>query len=407
MYTTKRIVEATITTMITATIFAAVMMGAILADARQQQTPDSTTTPETQAATTAEGSKTTVAKGYTVEVGGSHEWTDTKIDLRAGEKLRITAEGTITYAKGNHFGPAGITRSFADVIHQYAVPDGAHGELIGRLGSGDAAQAFDVGTSSTYTAPVAGRLFLGINESMRDAEGATGSFQVKITVLNEGLGTVDATMVGGPAETPIPAITDKLLDSIPRRISDKDHNPGDMVNILIVGTEEEVVKTFTTADWVKVDKSVENTVMAGLLDTFEKKDYLTMPMSTLYLFDRSQDYGFAHGEPVKVMMSRNHLRVWKSPYKVNGRPLWCVAATHDIGFERDQRNNGLTHKIDPAIDGEREFVNQTLSGTGLVEARAHVVPANPLTEARTATGGGFHSDGRILVLVLKDAAAEN
>jgi hypothetical protein len=124
------------------------------------------------------------------------------------------------------------------VIHQYAVPDGAHGELIGRLGSGDAAQAFDVGTSSTYTAPVAGRLFLGINESMRDAEGATGSFQVKITVSNEGLGTTDAAMVGGPAETPILAITDKLLDSIPRRISDKDHNPGDMVNILIVGRKK-------------------------------------------------------------------------------------------------------------------------------------------------------------------------
>jgi len=44
-------------------------------------------------------------------------------------------------------------------------------------------------------------------------------------------------------------------------------------------------------------------------------------------------------------------------------------ATDDIGFERDQRSNGVTHKIDPAIDGEREFVNQTLFGTGLVSAR--------------------------------------
>ncbi len=43
-----------------------------------------------------------------------------------------------------------------------------------------------------------------------------------------------------------------------------------------------------------------------------------------------------------------------------------MAATHDIGFERDQRNNGVTHKIDPAIDGEREYVNDTLSSTGLV-----------------------------------------
>lgn len=105
-----------------------------------------------------------------------------------------------------------------------------------------------------------------------------------------------------------------------------------------------------------------------------------------------------------MVMSRNHLRVWKSPYEVQGRPLWCIAATHDIGFERDQRNNGVTHKIDPAIDGEREFVNDTLSGTGLVIARDRVMPPNPLTEAKTATGGTFHSDGRIVVLVLKPGA---
>jgi hypothetical protein len=65
----------------------------------------------------------------------------------------------------------------------------------------------------------------------------------------------------------------------------------------------------------------------------------------------------------------------------------------------------VTHKIDPAIDGEREYVNQTLSGTGLVAARGHVVPADPLTTAKTATGGEFHSDGRILVLVLTSKTA--
>ena len=394
-------------------IFAFWMASASLAQAGQQQTPDpaaasSTTTagaqtPSATAATPPATSGAASPKGsYSVEVPGTKQWVDTNIDLRRGEKLQITAEGTITYAdaKKNKFGPAGIARSFADLIHQYAVPNGAHGELIGRLGSGDGADLFEAGTSATYTAPVAGRLFLGINQSMKDAALATGSFQAKIEVLNEGLGTADAAMVGGPVETVIPSITPALLESIPRRISDQNHSPGDMVNILIVGTEDEMVKAFTTADWVKVDKSVGDTVLAGLLDTFAKKDYLTMPMSTLYLFDRPQDYGFAHAEPVRVVMSRNHLRVWKSPHRVDGRPLWCVAATHDIGFERDQRNNGVTHKIDPAIDGEREYVNQTLSGTGLVAARGHVTPKTPLTEAKTATGGGFHSDGRILVLVL-------
>jgi hypothetical protein len=148
-------------------------------------------------------------------------------------------------------------------------------------------------------------------------------------------------------------------------------------------------------------------MLSAVMGTIEKKDYLTMPMSTLFLFNRPQDYGFAHGEPVKVAMSRHHLRVWKSPYEVGGRPLWCVAATHDIGFERDQRNNGVTHKIDPAIDGEREYVNGTLSGTGLVVQRDHVTPADPLTTAKTATGGEFHSDGRILVLLLRNTTSKS
>jgi len=369
------------------------LAGAVSRAAGQQQTSESTP------GSTAPANTVAPQESYTVQVDAAQEWTDTKIDLRGGEKLKITAEGTITYSKKKKtFGPTGISRGMADLIHEYAVPNGTHGELIGRLGPADAGEAFEVGDALTYTAPVAGRLFLGINQSLKDAAEATGSFQVTIEVQEQG----STTTIGGPAETTIPGVTSTLLESLPRRVADEKHNAGDMVNILLIGEEGEVVKVFTTAGWVKVDKSVGSTVEAGLLDTLEKKDYLTMPMSTLYLFDRPQDYGFAHAEPVRVVMSRNHLRVWKSPYQVGGRPLWCVAATHDIGFERDQRNNLITHKIDPAIDGEREYVNQTLSATGLVVARGHVTPANPLTTAKTATGGGFNSDGRILVLALKN-----
>jgi hypothetical protein len=376
-------------------VFSFLLMCALSAALGQQQAPDATPADSTPAAAPQTRMAAPLQSSYSIQVDGTKEWTDTKIDVRGGTKLKFTAEGTISYTgnKPKTFGPAGIARGFADLIHQYAVPNGGHGELIGRLGSGD---AFEVGESATYVAPVAERLFLGINQSLKDAEQATGSFQVKIEVLEQGT----VMTIGGPAETTISGITPDLLASLPRRVSDQNHSPGDMVNILLIGSEDEVVKVFSTAGWVKVDKSVGNTVEEGLMDTFEKKDYLTMPMSTLYLFDRPQDYGFAHAEPVKVFMSRNHLRVWKSTYVVKGRPLWCIAATHDIGFERDQRNNGVTHKIDPAIDGEREYVNQTLSSTGLVVARGHVTPANALTTAKTATGGEFHSDGRILVLDL-------
>lgn len=349
-------------------------------------------------------------KSYKIEVPGTQQWVDTKIDLRGSAKIRFTATGNITYPAGDQsyeskthtsgtFGPDGLPRGFADLLHGYAVGGAGHGALIGRIGSADYAQAFLVGTGKEYSVPVSGRLFLGLNESAQDASTATGKFEVTLEILEEGTGETSA--VGGPAETRIPRITPELLAKIPRRVSDPAKNPGDMVNVLIIGTQDQVVQAFTSAGWVQVDKTPRESAMNAVLQSLEKKDYLTMPMSILYLFDRPQDYGFAHAEPVRVAMSRNHLRVWKSPYEVDGRPLWCVAATHDIGFERDQRNNGVTHKIDPAIDGEREYVNGTLSGTGLVTQRDHVTPADPLTTAKTATGGEFHSDGRILVLALK------
>jgi hypothetical protein len=353
------------------------------------------------------GSSATVTS-YQIDVDAAKQWVDTKIDLRAGEKLGFTAAGIITYPAdkkhpdGRSFGPDGLARGFGDLVREYAVSNAGHGSLIGRLGDDNIAEPFAIGASTDYETPVAGRLFLGINQSLRDAESAKGNFQVKIAVLNPGLSTTAAMAIGGPPETPVPEITPALLRKIPRRVSDPQGKPGDMVNTLLVGTQEQVVQVFTRVGWVRVDRSMQDAVMNAVIDSLEKKDYLTMPMSTLYLFDRPQDFGFAHAEPVRVAMSRNHLRVWKSPYQVDGRPLWCVAATHDIGFERDERNNKVTHKIDPAVDGEREYLNDSLSRTGLVIERTHVTPADPLTAASTATGGTFHSDGRILVLVLKD-----
>jgi hypothetical protein len=366
-----------------------------------QSSPSQSTLQSAATQTNAAGHKI-----YRFDIDATKQWIDTGVDVRGGEKLRATGSGKLTYPPAGKnpdertFGPDGLSRGWADVIHDYAVPDANHGELIVRVGSGDAAQPFSLGLTKDFSVPVAGRLFIGINQSYQDAAAAKGSFHVTIEVLDPGSSSTEAMAVGGPTESKVAGVTPDLLESIPRRVSDKQGNPGDMVNILIVGTKNQVLHAFTAAGWVRVDSDVQSTVIAGLIDTIQKKDYLTMPMSTLYLFNRPQDYGFAHAEPVRVAMSRNHLRVWQSSYSIGGRPVWCVAATHDIGFERDERNNGITHKIDAEIDKEREYVNDTLSGTGLIVAREHIAPPDPLTEARTATGGTFRSDGRILVLVL-------
>jgi hypothetical protein len=91
---------------------------------------------------------------------------------------------------------------------------------------------------------------------------------------------------------------------------------------------------------------------------------------------------------------------------VNGMPVWAGAATHDIGFDRDKRNNGITHKIDPNIDAERDYVGKTLRESGAVSLRSFFLPHNPLREAKTATGGSFHSNGQVLLLQLADSGRD-
>ncbi|MCU1239343.1 MAG: hypothetical protein JWO71_69 [Candidatus Acidoferrum typicum] len=334
-----------------------------------------------------------------VQITGEQSWSDTGIDVQPGEHIVITATGKLRYADAKEDnGPEGITRGFKDLLRILPFNGAGRGALIGRLGDAGIAQPFLLGTHRDFVAPVAGRLAIGINQASDDIGEGTYTVHIDIHAPDPGAAYRPARQVAT-----ISGVDAKIFAKLPRRVADKSDNPGDMINFLILGSEDAMQKIFTAAGWVKVDADVRATVLRGVLESISKESYLTMPMSPLYLFGRPQDYGWAHAEPIKVVASRNHLRVWKAPFQVNGQTVWVGAATHDIGFERDERNDGLTHKIDPDVDLERDYVGKTLIATGLVTEVAHALPANPVKEATTATGGSFHSDGRVLVLKLNES----
>ncbi len=193
----------------------------------------------------------------------------------------------------------------------------------------------------------------------------------------------------------------QALDALPRRVNDQFKNLGDMVNFVIVGSKDEVQNALEAANWHPADTDTKESALKAVLETYQKKDYLTMPMSRLYLFDRIQDFGYEQAEPYAVVASRHHFRIWKAPFTWNNRQVWVGAGTHDIGFERDQRNGKVTHKIDPAVDGERDNIGASLQKADRVKDMAYYLPPDAIRDARNATGGGYHSDGRVLVIVLK------
>jgi len=193
----------------------------------------------------------------------------------------------------------------------------------------------------------------------------------------------------------------KDIDGLPRRVNDEFQNQGDMVNFVLVGSEQQVKDALDAASWRIADTDNKEAVLKAVLETYQKKDYLQMPMSQLYLFGRKQDYGYELAQAYSVVASRHHFRIWKAPVTWNGQTMWAGAGTHDIGFEKDQRNGKVTHKIDPAVDGERDNIGQTLQASGKVKSLYYYLPPDPVQGAKNATGGGYHSDGRILVVVLQ------
>jgi LssY-like putative type I secretion system component LssY len=361
---------------------------------------NSSASSSAQGATTASAPSGTPRLSQEVQLTGDSSWVDTGLDMQAGEKLVASAAGTLRYAdQQNDTAPAGMARGFKDLLRNLPFNGAGRGAVIGRIGDQDTSQPFLIGAKIDVVSPISGRLWIGINQLSSDT--GDGTFSVRIKIYPADANAVVYTAKAVPA---IRGVDEELFSKVPRRIADKAGDPGDMVNFLMIGSQAEMEKVFTTAGWVKVDANVKETVLSGVLASMSKESYLTMPMSPLYLFGRQQDYGWAHAEPIAVVASRNHLRIWKAPFEVNGRTLWVGAATHDVGFEKDQRNNGLTHKIDPNIDLERDYVEKTLASTGLVAEVTHILPANPMQEARTATGGSFHSNGQVLVLKLGKSA---
>ncbi|MBV9608032.1 MAG: LssY C-terminal domain-containing protein [Acidobacteria bacterium] len=330
-----------------------------------------------------------------VDVPAARDWTDTGIDLNAGERVTISATGNVQPTLGAAIGPAGKARSWNDLMRALPVNAAGTGALIGRIGDDPATVPFLIGAEKDLTVTRAGRLFLGVNRTSQDQVGGNFHAKVQITPV-----AAAGTSPKGAATDAAPGLDPSFLSRIPRRVNDAAGKPGDVVNFIILGPQEKMQQAFQAAGWTLVDRTKADAVLHAVLSSTSKQAYTEMPMSELYLFKRPQDFGYARAEPVQVVASRHHLRVWKAPFDVDGRTVWAGAATHDIGFEKDQRTGGVTHKIDPELDQERDFLAACFRDTGTVSSVSYLTPADPVHEAQTATGGSFHTDGRVLVLVL-------
>jgi len=382
------------------------------------------------------------------QVSAAQAWTDTALDLQPGDVVYISAVASLVNPLRNSEAvgcdPAGVGAAATNL----PLPGAPLGALIASLHAQGAAPIL-IGRGASVRIQEASHLFLGMNASgssfcegeftvtvQKNSAAATtaapqqtrgaqlksqlaGAAQVFMsgqfgmgkpapTAANavssnatNGAETTPVTPALNISSAPLDADLRRSLDSLPRRVNDQFNNQGDMVNFVIIGAQKDVQAALDAATWHIADTDNRKALINAVMQTYDSKDYLAMPMSTLYLFGRKQDFGYEMAEPIAMVASRHHFRIWKAPFTYGGQEVWVGAGTHDIGFAKDKRNNNVTHKIDPAVDGERDNIGSSLQKANKVKSLTYYLPPDPVQSAKNATGDGYHSDGRLLVVFLQ------
>lgn len=103
-------------------------------------------------------------------------WTDTGIDVRAGQAIYFAASGETRWGPNRRDGAAGERNS--PVNQGRPLPDRPAAALIGRIGNGN--DVFFIGTDAgPFRARASGRLFLGVNDDVLTDN--TGSLRVTVS----------------------------------------------------------------------------------------------------------------------------------------------------------------------------------------------------------------------------------
>ncbi|HUB32732.1 MAG TPA: LssY C-terminal domain-containing protein [Bryobacteraceae bacterium] len=173
----------------------------------------------------------------------------------------------------------------------------------------------------------------------------------------------------------------------------------DLTNLMLIGDRPQVEKAFADALWHPASSLSPVAKFETIEALAEDRGYSEAPVSVLLLEGKPPDIVFEKLND--TFARRHHLRIWLRPGQYDGRLVWVVAATHDMGISFSEANRTFIHRIDSSIDRERDKVVSDLIYSGHVASMLLVDRAAIPQHAQNATGDNLVTDGKIAVLVLQ------
>ena len=208
---------------------------------------------------------------------------------------------------------------------------------------------------------------------------------------------------GPPVECDIPTLHTRLAEAPHATTNRKGLRTGDPANLVVVGEFATLLTAFGPR-WDLTEVITLETCMKTFRAFLTGWEYRYSPVSALYLFGRSQD--FALQRVRQSINERLHLRLWATPLRYQGLPVWIGQVSRDIGVRFTWRTwNLTTHRIDPNVDEARDYVVEDLFQAERIDIAGYVDGVGACDQRaprHNLTGDPYYTDGkRAAVLVSK------
>ncbi len=173
--------------------------------------------------------------------------------------------------------------------------------------------------------------------------------------------------------------------------------PQEPVSLVVLAADDSAfVEAIRKAGWFVADQPGVSTMSRAAFAAWFNKEYDTAPVTPAFWNGRPNDFGFQIGTVEKSLKVRHHTRFWRTGFRTqDGLLIFVGTASFDDGLKW-----GLTHRIDPNIDAERDLLATDLQNTGLISSEQRIQLLAPIL-GQNLTGDPFFTDGKAIVFQLE------
>lgn len=215
--------------------------------------------------------------------------------------------------------------------------------------------------------------------------------------------------VGNQPEMPHPSFqmdeyeradVEAVVDKVSTRTQTSYGKDADLVNLLFVGSPEQLRGAFEAAGWEQADPNSKNAFLHEFSAFLTFTSYPTMPVSRQFLGSKVQDLSWQ--KSFDSYGKREHVRIWDEHQTVLGQEAWLGAYTRETSAILSVKYHKFIHHIDSNLDEGVNMLVRDLTLSGCVDS-VHLLPRPEVPQLLVnSTGDEMRTEGMLTVVQLKN-----